>query len=572
MAIQNATKKTMKEYLNSNYYIPSNQRDYTWEEDQLADFWDDLKSVVGLNEARHFFGQIVIYSETDSKGKSKKYVVDGQQRTVTSMLFLRTLQYVADNLIKEITGDDADAEDAKDALKNFDSSIIQILGSRAGKYTPDSKLHLTFESELEENDYYGKHIMGGEPSSEKQKNSACDHMRFAYNYLHTMFSKAVDACKDLDEKIRLLHTYRDAFFDQFEVMYIETNDLGESYVIFETLNARGKELETSDLLKNYVFSKAGGNLQTVQQKWKNMSSKLHGLDLTKYIRYYWNAMHGVVRERNLYREISKEIKSPKESADLVDDLLYLASYFHDANTPDNCDVYEDDEIIERLSNLHTLKATSFVPILLALEMKGNQFKTEDKVKVLWAIEVYVFRNSTILGKLANKTEVFFAELAKDIYEEKLQKSEDIIEKINDERVPDKTFENQFREFSTQTTNYIRYIFSMIHDHLCSNQETQLNPNVKDVNIEHILPKNITNWKNIDAKTQEKYLWRLGNLTLLDNKLNKKGSNHTFAEKKEAYKKSKIETTNSLTKYDEWTPTQIEERQKELAKIALEIWK
>lgn len=128
MAIQNATKKTMKEYLNSNYYIPSNQRDYTWEEDQLADFWDDLKSVVGLNEARHFFGQIVIYSETDSKGKSKKYVVDGQQRTVTSMLFLRTLQYVADNLIKEITGDDADAEDAKDALKNFDSSIIQILG------------------------------------------------------------------------------------------------------------------------------------------------------------------------------------------------------------------------------------------------------------------------------------------------------------------------------------------------------------------------------------------------------------------------------------------------------------
>lgn len=88
MAIQNATKKTMKEYLNSNYYIPSNQRDYTWEEDQLADFWDDLKSVVGLNEARHFFGQIVIYCETDNKkGKSKKYVVDGQQRTVTSMLF-----------------------------------------------------------------------------------------------------------------------------------------------------------------------------------------------------------------------------------------------------------------------------------------------------------------------------------------------------------------------------------------------------------------------------------------------------------------------------------------------------
>ena len=32
-------------------------------------------------------------------------------------------------------------------------------------------------------------------------------------------------------------------------MYIETDEINEDFIIFETLNARGKELETSDLLK-----------------------------------------------------------------------------------------------------------------------------------------------------------------------------------------------------------------------------------------------------------------------------------------------------------------------------------
>ena len=50
MAIQSATKKTMNEYLNNIYYIPMNQRDYTWETDQLEDFWQDLLSVTQTSQ------------------------------------------------------------------------------------------------------------------------------------------------------------------------------------------------------------------------------------------------------------------------------------------------------------------------------------------------------------------------------------------------------------------------------------------------------------------------------------------------------------------------------------------
>ena len=47
-------------------------------------------------------------------------------------------------------------------------------------------------------------------------------------------------------------------------MYVETTDINEAYIIFETLNARGKDLTTSDLLKNHIFQMGGKYLETIQ--------------------------------------------------------------------------------------------------------------------------------------------------------------------------------------------------------------------------------------------------------------------------------------------------------------------
>lgn len=37
---------------------------------------------------------------------------------------------------------------------------------------------------------------------------------------------------------------------------MEVTKLDEAFVIFETLNARGKDFEMEDILKNYIFSKS----------------------------------------------------------------------------------------------------------------------------------------------------------------------------------------------------------------------------------------------------------------------------------------------------------------------------
>lgn len=67
---------TIKSFLDNNYYIPNYQREYSWETDEIEDFWNDLIETISLEEGIiHFFGQIVVHRDEESE---KKYIIDGQ--------------------------------------------------------------------------------------------------------------------------------------------------------------------------------------------------------------------------------------------------------------------------------------------------------------------------------------------------------------------------------------------------------------------------------------------------------------------------------------------------------------
>ena len=98
MALQNSSIDEMNTFLNKMFYIPNYQREYSWEIDELEDFWNDLIHTKSESEETHFFGQIVVHDDPDTK---KKYIIDGQQRTTTSVVFLRAMQICFDELYKE---------------------------------------------------------------------------------------------------------------------------------------------------------------------------------------------------------------------------------------------------------------------------------------------------------------------------------------------------------------------------------------------------------------------------------------------------------------------------------------
>lgn len=73
---------------------------------------------------------------------------------------------------------------------------------------------------------------------------------------------------------------------------------------------------------------------------------------------------------------------------------------------------------------------------------------------------------------------------------------------------------------------------------------------------------------VEKELYEKYLNKIGNLTLLFIKLNNKIKNNSFKIKKESYKESDIKLNKELVEFEEWTIKSIEERQKML-KIAIQ---
>lgn len=553
MALQSCSISSMNSFLNNVYFIPSYQREYSWEEVEIEDFWEDLEVACESNDTDHFFGQIVVHNDDINR---RKYIIDGQQRTITSMIFMRTLQVFYKRLYdNNKTLDEADYRAA-------DISSIH-LGRRGNLH-----LHLSSTSD---DQFFQNYILFGLPNDNKPRKKSYKRMKKAYAYFYNKIQKSLEQDSSDDKRLETLDKYYNAFISKFNVLYMEATKLDEAFVIFETLNARGRDLETADLLKNYIFSQTR-DIKLAQNEWEQMINTLDQIDPTKYIRHFWNASHVFAREKDLYRSISKTISTPRESTKLLTDLKNCAQYYHDICNPFDPVILVNQDLLESLKALKILKATTFYPIVLAVYLSpeiGDNDKEKYLVEIIRVIEVYVFRN-VICGSLTNKAEKDFAAIAKDIYDGRVDSSYEIIKRLKDSIVSDQIFYEMFKCWAGSKTSKetVRYILRKIHKFYDKTNELSLDNT--EVHIEHIMPIEASKWQ-ISDDVHEEYLWRLGNLALLSGPFNRAISNLPFNEKKKYYADSKIEPNSQLANVGEWTEQEIAKRQEQFAKCALKIW-
>ncbi|MBI2232011.1 MAG: HNH endonuclease, partial [Deltaproteobacteria bacterium] len=100
-------------------------------------------------------------------------------------------------------------------------------------------------------------------------------------------------------------------------------------------------------------------------------------------------------------------------------------------------------------------------------------------------------------------------------------------------------------------------------------------NEEEINLEHILPQNLTDdWEHFDAETARSYVKRIGNLALMKKTGNDEVGNENFATKAKIYSKSELRLTKKIPIYGingKWTKESIENRQRTLAEIAVKAW-
>jgi hypothetical protein len=168
------------------------------------------------------------------------------------------------------------------------------------------------------------------------------------------------------------------------------------------------------------------------------------------------------------------------------------------------------------------------------------------------LETELYRNAKSLGETLAVNDVLIS-----------------LRKFAEERgLSDEWFVKEFSVASAANDTIGKAILRAIETSSYTSSEKTL-PITRSLHLEHIYPKKP---KPEDRLVDhDDYLYRFGNLTLMDGGLNSSASNLGFVEKLPRYSKSQIGMTTGLLKYDGWGKEQIIARQHQLAEVAKQIW-
>src|SRR5260370_758279 len=110
------------------------------------------------------------------------------------------------------------------------------------------------------------------------------------------------------------------------VIWVTVPDESAAYIIFETMNDRGLELSATDLIKNYLFGRAGNNrIEQVKTNWNTMTGALDTIaeaEIVKtFVRQYWISQYGVVRSSEFFNALKEKKQSELEVVSFSDELV-----------------------------------------------------------------------------------------------------------------------------------------------------------------------------------------------------------------------------------------------------------
>jgi uncharacterized protein with ParB-like and HNH nuclease domain len=553
--IENTSTTSFGSLLRSGtkYKVPLFQRDYSWNEEQWDDLWQDILSMIKDN-SDHYMGYLVLQSFEKQK---TNLIIDGQQRfTTLTIIILATIKAISKLVPKAEREKEENSKRAKALLSKYigneDSVTLDY----------DNKLELNRNN----NGYYRDYIVKLGDLRERGLSASNKLMKKCFEWyekrLYNKFSTSAEYA-----------TFIETIVDNLFFTVITVNDEMNAFRVFETLNARGVQLSSADLLKNYLFSRVADNddrspiINSLEQKWNEITKNIKTEKMPDFIRYYWNSKNKTVRSAELFKAVRKDITSSKEVFMLLNEMMGFSDVYM-ALKNENDELWGHDQDIKDyigLLNMFYLKQP------YSLLMAGyKHLSTPDFKRLLKTTIIICLRYSVICGKNPNDIERVFNDCAVEISKSSTLNMA-MLKKVY---VKDSEFQNSFAEKSfilnSRTTKIVKYILSKIE---LQNGGITIDISVDDNSIEHILPENPDeNWI-IDEFRAELLSPRLGNMCLLEKNKNRDIGNLSYAEKKDTYSSSQFVTTKHIPeRYEEWTEQAITSRQKQMAKNAISLWK
>jgi hypothetical protein len=544
------------------YVVPPFQRDYSWDQDQWEDLWQDVLGIAKEGgESAHYMGYLVLRS-TDGKVNE---VIDGQQRLTTlSILVLGVLHNLQQLIAKDI-----DVENTQKRIDGLRQAYIGYLDTVT--LVPRSKLSLNRNNET----FYQTYLVPLAQNIPSRRIKASERRLGAA--LEWFKSKLAAYIKDQPNPGQRLAELVDKLSDRLVFTVITVTNELNAYTVFETLNARGVKLSTTDLLKNYLFSVLHSGehheseIKSLDDRWERIVGNLESESFPVFLRVHWLSNRGPVRESELFKAIRGQVKTREHVFKLLADMERDIDTYVSLAKPESSawprDMVESIKLLKLfgvrqpfallLSSRRVLSDADFVILLRAIvnisfrfNVIGNYHTSESETA--YNAEIGRIRN----GAHKNAREILLG--LKEIYPTDAQFKELFSEtKIDTKKAPKRRL--------------ARYILSEF-------EQREGGPPIDiesdGISVEHICPTNPNeSWDEFSDSEIEALTMRIGNLTLLEKSTNNSLGNRSFQEKSPAYNQSTYITTNRLPEsYIEWTPATIEARQSDMARVATSMWR
>ena len=569
------------------YTIPAFQRPYVWsQEDQWEPLWDDVRNVAEnyLEEleqagndrvqaeqqtAPHFLGAVVLQQvPTAARDIEQREVIDGQQRVTTLQLLLDAIQQIceeqglrpaATRLAKLVTND-------KDLIGDDSDDLFKMWPTRMDR---DAFRHAMDN---------GLPVDGFEESLIVQ----------AHEFFQQQVKKWLeDPTGPEGDRIDALET---AVTGMLQMVVIDLGQKDDPNVIFETLNARGTPLEQSDLIKNFVLSQSPKDNTDPEQIWRGLDDGWWRGEVTQgrlrrprldMLLNYWLAMStgedvGPSKVFDVFRGYTSERGLDGVMSDIKRDLSLYRRFITESRTP------EEEQFYYRTN---VMQAGVIAPVLLLLLSAPYNAR----IGAFRALESFLVRRM-----VCRQTSKDYNRLILDLSVRLKEAGTTNADKIVAGFLADQTAYS--REWPTDeavaaslewspiyrllTRGRLRFVLEGIEEKLRT-AKSEPTGVPKNLTIEHLMPVswNATDWPlpvgvndGERKETRNRLIHTIGNLTLVNQKLNSAMSNAPWDSKRgELLKHAVLKLNAEMMSQARWDESLILDRSKRMAGLLTECW-
>lgn len=607
------------------YRVPFYQRAYVWNRDnQWVGLWEDIRDKAevrlqgGSKPVPHFMGAVVLepQKKTGLLGVERHHIIDGQQRLTTMQYVLTALALTlrATGHVKLIPLIDA-------CLSNANPETMEDEAVERFKLWPTFRDRKQYEMAMTADsiDVLKERFPASFTQTGSLRRIGVSHPPAleAIVFFHELMNAWILEPSEVPAEKRAMDLAAATLTD-LSVVCISLGEDDDAQVIFETLNGRGAELHATDLIRNFIFMRAGADADDLYTNlWSQFESPLWSESQSRgrlnRPRLEWFVQSAVQAQTGedidigrLYAGYRRFVDSEPGLGAAGAQLAMLNRYGEHYKALVKGMGESPIAIFGRRIAVWDASPTH----ALAIRVAASSLSSEEQEVIFSCLESYLVRRAVCGLSKKNYNKVFAQQLKKLINGDLDAKSFRLaLSSLTGEasRWPtDEEFRRQWIDGAAYPGRLdaakLRAAFHRIETAMRSERSEERVPLELDViDIDHILPQSwYSHWslegvgsvtaedaklavamgfvgEGLDEKTsmilaRERSIPRLGNLTLVHYGVNRSLQNHAFEAKRAAlFDHSNLHLNRQIMQKSDWNEFEITARGENLANFAVQIW-